>query len=136
MKTKKLLSIILLLILSFNIVSLPILADDIMPRWQNIFSVTINHGLDDSTACCYVRVKAYSGTDKIDNIDINLYQMVGSALILVASWNDLSTTGDEFTFYDEVSDVVGGYTYRLAITADVHRYGYVEQLDTYGDVAY
>lgn len=136
MRTNKFISIVLLLVLSFNILSLPIFADEIMPRWQNIFSVHINHGLDNDTACCYIRVKAYSGTDKIDNIDIKLYQMVGNALILVASWDDLSTTGDEFAFYEEVDDVIGGYTYRLAITADVHRYGYVEQLDTYGDVAY
>lgn len=136
MKIKQLLSYILTLFLFINTLSMPALANEIMPRWENIFYVQIAHGPDNGNAGCYIYIDAYDGTNKIDNIDINFYQVVGNALILIAHWDDLSVMSDEFTFYEEVDDVAVGYTYRLAITADVHRYGYVERLDTYGDVVY
>ena len=136
MNRNKFLSFILILLLSFNIFTIPTLANEIMPCWENIYYVELVHGLDNGKAGCYIYIDAYTGTNKIDDIDISLYQIVGNALILVAHWDDLSVTGDEFTFYEEAGNAQAGNTYRLAITANVHRYGYVERLDTYSDVVY
>ncbi|MBQ8551907.1 MAG: hypothetical protein IJ428_03730 [Clostridia bacterium] len=96
----------------------------------------MSHDNVDGYACCYVYIKAYEGTDKIDNVNIKLYRSVGSVLIIEESWENLSVAGDEFEFYDEVADVPTGYAYRLQVTADVHRYGVVESLDLYHDVYY
>ena len=136
MRTKKFVSVIISIIILLDMIVLPTFANEIMPRWDNIFSVFLTHGLDNGTACCHVEINGYTGTDRIDNVDIKLYRKIGNTLILVAHWDDLYETGSSFNFYGEVDNVVGGYTYRLAVTADVHRYGYVEQLDTYGDIAY
>lgn len=136
MKTKRFITIALIFIMSLNFMVMPTLASSVTPRWENIYFVDIVHGPDNGKACCYIYINAYDGTDRIDNVDIKLYQKVGSSLILVARWDDLSSVGDEFEFYGEADNAPAGYTYRLAITADVHRYGYVERLDTYGDIAY
>ncbi|MDD6266254.1 MAG: hypothetical protein PUB34_08170 [Clostridia bacterium] len=111
-------------------------ASDIMPLWDNTYSVSITHGLVDGKACCNVEIIGYTGTSKIDNVTITLYKKVGNALILIEEWENLSATGSKFRFYDEVDGVASGYTYRLTVTADVHRNGTVENIDTYGDSAY
>lgn len=111
-------------------------ASDIMPLWDNTYSVSITHGLVDGKACCNVEIIGYSGTSEIDNVTITLYKKVGKALILIEEWENLSATGSKFSFYDEVAGVASGYTYRLTVTADVHRNGTVENIDTYGDTAY
>ncbi len=136
MKTKRILSFIFILTLSLHLFTFPALADEIMPRWDNISRVILVHGLYEGDAHCNVTINGYSGTDKIDNINIELYRIAGNALILVEQWEDLSVTGATLDFYGIAEDVEGGYTYRLAVTADVHRYGLVEHLDTYGDVVY
>ena len=124
------------ILLTLNIMSLPTLCNDVMPRWENIYFVDIVHGLDSGKAYCYIYINAFDETDRIDNVDVVLYQRVGTSLVTVARWDNLSAAGDEFEFYEIVNNVRGGYTYRLAVTADVHRYGYVETLNTYGDVQY
>ncbi|MBQ8640774.1 MAG: hypothetical protein IJ480_01030 [Clostridia bacterium] len=136
MKNKKYSTLLLTLLLIVSVIPFNISANEIMPLWDNTRSVYITHGLVDGNACCSVDINALTGTSKIDNVDITLYRIIGSALVLVEEWEDLSTTGSIFNFYDEVENVPGGYTYRLTVTADVHRYGIIENLDLYSDINY
>lgn len=136
MKNKRIFCALIAVVILLNVLACTIFADDIMPLWDNTRSVHITHGLVDGKACCSVNIYGYSGTSKIDNVTITLYKKVGKALILIEEWENLSATGSKFSFYDEVAGVASGYTYRLTVTADVHRNGTVENIDTYGDTAY
>ena len=139
MKNKKLLVLALSLIFMLSVIALPICAaadPTISPLWDNTDMVQISHQRIDGYACCDIEIQGFSGTTKIDNVNITLSRVSGSQLIEVATWDDLSDTGDTFDFYDEVANVPGGYTYRLSFTADVHRNGTVESLDQFSDRYY
>ena len=139
MKNKKLLVLALSLIFMLSVIALPICAaadPTISPLWDNTAMVQISHQRIDGYACCDIEIQGFSGTTKIDNVNITLSRVSGSQLIEVATWEDLSATGDTFDFYDEVANVPGGYTYRLSFTADVHRNGTVESLDQFSDRYY
>lgn len=135
MKTKKIISFLLVVSIIANI--LPFSSAAITPRWTNTRSVRLAHIYNAGTAECSILISAYEGASKIDNVDIKLYKLTSSSNgELVEEWNNLSVTGNEFNFYDEVEGVQSGYTYRLAFTAEVHRNGTVEELDLYDDKRY
>ena len=139
MKNKKLLVLTFSLMFMLSVIALPICAaadPTISPLWDNTAMVQISHQRIDGYACCDIEIQGFSGTTKIDNVNITLSRVSGSQLIEVATWDDLSDTGDTFHFYDEVANVPGGYTYRLSFTADVHRNGTVESLDHFSDRYY
>ena len=139
MKNKKLLALALSLMLMLSVIAVPVCAavsPTISPLWDNTAMVQISHQRIDGYACCNIEIKGLSGTTKIDNVNITLSRVSGSQLIEVATWDNLSDTGDTFDFYEEVANVPGGYTYRLSFTADVHRNGTVESLDQFSDRYY
>ena len=137
MKSKKrLICFIFTVVILLSTVVCSTSASDVVPLWDNTYRVRITHGLVDGKACCNVEIIGYTGTSEIDNVTITLYKKVGNALILIEEWENLSATGSKFSFYDEVAGVASGYTYRLTVTADVHRNGTVENIDTYGDSDY
>ena len=139
MKNKKLLVLALSSIFMLRVIALPICAaasPTISPLWDNTAMVQISHQRIDGYGCCDIEIRGFTGTTKIDNVNITLSRVSGSKLIEVASWEDLSATGDTFDFYEEVANVPGGYTYRLSFTADVHRNGTVESLDQFSDRYY
>ena len=86
-----------------------------------------------------VSISAYSGTTKIDNINIILWQEADdSEFTIIDSLNGLSCTGNFFelrdSFYNPQIQI--GNTYRLSITADVYYNGIVEQISEYRDTYY
>ena len=139
MKNKKLLVLTFSLMFMLSVIAVPVcaaVAPTISPLWDNTAMVQISHQRIDGYACCDIEIRGFSGTNKIDNVNITLSRVSGSRLIEVATWEDLSATGNTFHFYDEVPNVPGGYTYRLSFTADVHRNGTVESLDQFADKFY
>lgn len=136
MKIKKILALTLSMMLMFSIIAVPLHAYGITPYWVNTSCVRIAHQYNNGKAECSVRIEGYTGTDKIDNVNITLSKVVGNYLIEIKSWSGLSADGDTFRFYDEASGVSRGSTYRLEVSADVHRNGIVEPIEAHGDITY
>jgi len=139
MKTQKLLALTLSMLFILSIVAVPVcaaVAPSLSPLWENTFQVWLAHQRIDGYACCSVIIEGFTGTDKIDNVNITLSLVTGANLVEIASWEGLSAIGDTFEFYDEIPNVPGGQVYRLNVTADVHKDGYVESLDQYSDIRY
>lgn len=104
------------------------------PRWSNTSLVIMQHGYFNGSAECVIEIDGYSGA-KISNVDIRLDKVVGTTLINVASWNNLSS-GQYFEFLETVPNVDLYCTYRLSFTAEVYRNGTVEPLNMHKDVYY
>lgn len=141
MSIKKFVSIIIAIIMCCSIplccnAASPI-NQEISPLWTNTEFVVVGHQYRDGDSWCNVRIQGQSGTTSIDNIDIVLYKYHGSGVFsIVERWDDLSCTGAEFAFFDTVENVETGYTYRLEVSADVHRNGTIESICQNKDVAY
>ena len=83
-----------------------------------------------------MEIQALTGTTRIDNVDIKLYLSYQEVLVLVKRWDNLYVNGPLFEFNDIVEDIEPGLTYRLILTADVHRNGTVESIESYLDAEY
>ena len=134
MNHRKFFSLILGIILLTHLVISPVIA--VTPRWMNTQRVIVELTYDAAIAKFEIKIIGMSGTTKIDNVDIKFYRISDNDEDLIAQWDDLSTLGTQFIFRNEVDGVQPGYTYRLAFTADVHRNGTVESLDTYDERTY
>lgn len=125
-----------LLFLCFVLVFSSIPVSSVEPRWTNTQWVILYHENVEGDAHCEVEIQGFSGTTRIDNVDIELYISYNGYWIIVQRWEDLYVNGSEFYFYDTVEKVHSGYTYRMIMTADVHRNGTVESLNLYHDTDY
>lgn len=119
----------LLLIFSHTIYS-------VQPKWTNTNMVTLYHENIDGDAHCEVVIQGLVGTTRIDNVDIKLYVSYQGSLFSVEAWEDLYVNGSQFEFYDIVENIEPGLKYRLKVTADVHRNGTVESIESHLDVEY
>lgn len=119
---------------------LPISANtpEVMPYWSNTHQVFLGHSYAGNAKANYqVVIDGYTGTTLIDNVDIKLYRLVDDSLMVLDGWIlNLSQTGSEFNYSGSFNNVLTGFTYRLKVTADVHRNGTVESIDVYHDVDY
>lgn len=106
------------------------------PRWSNTRWVTLYHEYIDGDAHCEVEIGGFSGTTRIDNVDIKLYLMHGDFGALIKNWENLYVDGSVFYFYEIVENVQSGYIYRLTVSADVHRNGTVESVSLHQDVEF
>lgn len=134
MNTKKILLLALSGLILFNLILLPTSA--ITPRWLNTRRILIQHENISGTAWCEVQIAGKTGTTKIDNINITLSRISGTAEIPIAKWENLSVTGSTFNFFEGVDNVPTGYLYRLSITANVHKDGFIEEIEDYSDTEY
>lgn len=124
MKIKRLISILLLVVMTLSMT-----AYAVQPRWINTMGVTMDNAYDNGDAKLRITINALSTVDKIDNVDIRFYRVATSGTeTLVASWNDLSV--DDFIFHwtMTVPNVYMYHEYRLEFNADVHRNGVVETI--------
>ncbi len=106
------------------------------PRWSNTRWVTLYHEYINGDAHCEIEIRGFSGTTKIDNVDVELYKSDQNCLLLVKCWENLYVNESVFYFYEIVENVEPGYEYRLSVSADVHRNGTVESISEYHDVQY
>lgn len=106
------------------------------PRWSNTRWVIMYHDYVDGDAHCEVDIGGLQGTTRIDNVDIELYKSSQNCWLIVESWENLYADGSTFYFYEIVENVEPGYTYRLTVSADVHRNGTVESISYDKDVYY
>ena len=126
--------IIVIAMLSFAInAAIP---ESISPYWVNTRRVAISHVYDYGTALCFVEIKGLDDVDSIQNVDIIYSVDIDGEWVELASWEDLSVTGNLFRFESSVPNVELSYTYRLSFTADVHRNGTIEWLNQYYDNTY
>ena len=124
MKIKRLISILLLVVMTLSMT-----AYAVQPRWINTMGVTMDNAYDNGDAKLRITINALSTVDKIDNVDIRFYRVATSGTeTLVASWNDLSV--DDFIFHwtMTVPNVYMYVEYRLEFNADVHRGNIVETI--------
>ncbi len=136
---KKLLSFILCIALLFTACSFYVYAsaDQPTPYWTNTEEVIIIHQYENGKSRYQVEITGYSGTTLIDNVDLRLYRIVDEDLMVLDGWIfNLSQTGEEFFYAGVFENVLRGFTYRLKVTADIHRNGTVESIDCYFDVRY
>lgn len=107
------------------------------PRWVNIRRTYVHHEYEEGTVYCGVQIAGVFEVSHIDNIDIYYERYLGNDVWEeVASWTDLSTTDYLFNFFDELTNIPSGYTYRLRVTADVYKDGICETLDTDYEATY
>jgi len=74
--------------------------------------------------------------DSIQNVDVEFSVDIDGEWVEIASWDNLSATGNTFLFYESIPNISLGYTYRLSFCADVHRNGTIEWLNDYFDNTY
>lgn len=119
-KIKWLISILLSLVV---IASLATTAFAVEPRFSDTHSVKVNVSFIGTTAHCKVGITGADGTTSITNVTITLKD---SANNVVGEWLDLRSNGDNFSFYDSVSNLTGNETYTLSVSANVTRKGNIE----------
>ncbi len=104
-------------------------------EWENTSSVVISHGYFDNGADCTIYIDGNRSDVTIQNVDIKLERIVNGNLMLIASWDDLSS-GQFFNYNASVPNISRYYVYRLSFTAEVVCDGNVEYLSMYGDIDY
>ncbi|MBQ4575605.1 MAG: hypothetical protein IJA85_10510 [Clostridia bacterium] len=131
--------VILISVLILSMLSLSISAqipESISPYWVHTRRVILSHTYESGNAEFYVDIKGLEDVDSIQNVDIEFSVEIDDEWVLLASWNNLSVTGNRFQFEGTVPNVELGYTYRLSVYADVHRNGTIEWLTDYFDNTY
>lgn len=132
---KKALHIIMIVSVLLSCLTHPISAsNNIIPRWKNTTIVLVDPHYYNGTIECFVDIVAENGAT-IENVNIRLDKKIGNIYVNIASWNNLSGD-DSFTFYEIVSDVDLGYTYRLSVTANVTLNGVVDAINNYAEEYY
>ena len=132
---KKKCSIVLVLSLLLSVLVVPIYASNMAnARWTNTSSVILTHEYYNGNAECYIAITGYTGA-VITNVTISLDKVMGSSLVNIATWSNLSAE-NRFRFSEYVPGVEIDCIYRLSLTADVIIDGVVEHLDLYEDEFY
>ena len=121
-------AVVVLLILSILVI--PSMA---ALMWNVTFNVTTSHGYNDSTheAAVYVSITPYY-SNTIYNINVYLERYSGSTWVPVASWTGLSSSTNDFSFYDTTSNVKKYLTYRVHVTGTVSSNGITDNLNVIG----
>ena len=100
------------------------------PRWVNTRRTFVYHEYEDGIVYCGVEVTGVFEVSHINNVDITYERYLGNnQWEEVISWENLSETGYTFYFYEELSNIPSGYTYRLRVTADVYKNGVCETIE-------
>lgn len=116
-KIKCFISILLSLVV---ITSFATSAFAVEPRYSDTNSITVKLVISGTTASCDVRIYGADDTTSITDVNITLKDSENNP---VGEWNNLSTTGKRFTFYDTVTNLTKGETYTLYATAKINRKG-------------
>lgn len=106
------------------------------PRWVNTEEIITT--LDDVNGkpTCTIIITGFSGTSKIDNINITIYRISNNVMFLVDEWKNMSVNSSVFEFSETVDNAISGYTYQINIKASVHRNGVTEKLDQNVNIKY
>ena len=112
--SKKLLAIILAVVTA---VAFAVSVYAVQPRYTNTSSIDVTLSFTSSGARCYCKIKGFSNVTSITNGTMQLLDSRGN---VVASWSNLSATGNQLIVSRTATNVVAGETYTLTVSAYVN----------------
>lgn len=137
-KIKILLLACVLIVSAFSLNVSAATSNEIMPLWDNTYSVILGHTAIGTTAHCNIDINIESGAS-ISNVVIKLIAMEESPSRVVKKWTDPSLTvnaAGTYNFYDTYSPIVPGNGYRLTFECEVWKNGVCDEISLYKDVQY
>ena len=135
-KTFLLACVMVLSVFSFNVSAAT--SDEIMPLWDNTYSVVVSHRAIGTTSHCNVDIAIEEGST-IMNVVIKLINMDASPQTVVKKWTNPTMTVDSansYNFYDTYSPIATGDMHRLVFQCEVWHNGVCDEISTYKDVTY
>lgn len=106
------------IILSFVVtVCLATTVSAVQPRYSFTKSTTTSLSFSGTTANCSIKVYGFSSVTSITEVNITLTDSNNNP---VGEWNNLSSTGQDFSFFRSVSNLTRGEQYTLSFTAKVN----------------
>ena len=109
--------LIVILLVFVMVVSLATTAFAVEARYSNIKRIAANISFSGTTASCSVRIFGDESVTSITDVNITLSDSRGNT---IESWSNLSSTGQNFTFFDTVTNLTKGETYTLSFSASVN----------------
>lgn len=100
--------------------SISVFAEKAQPYYTDTNRTQITLSFSSGKATCSGTITGKSGTTSITNCTVTLTASNGD---VIASWNNLSSTGTILAFTKTASDITKGETYTLSVTATVNRNG-------------
>ena len=113
-KVKRLITILLALAI---VISLATTVSAVEPRYSYTDHMIVGLVFFETTANCSVSITGADGVTSIDNVNITLTDSKGN---LAGTWSNLSSTGQDFYFFDTVPNLKKGEHYTLTVSAKVH----------------
>ena len=100
--------------------SISVFAEQAQPCYTDTNRTKITLSFSSGKATCSGTIIGKSGTNSITNCAVTLTASNGD---VIASWNNLSSTGTILAFTKTTSDITKGETYTLSVIATVNRNG-------------
>lgn len=113
-RTKKIFSIILSIVIVIGFTATASAAES---RYSDNSRSTLKLSFIGTTASCSVRIFGAESVTSITDVNITLSDSRGNT---IESWSNLSSTGQNFTFFDTVTNLTKGETYTLSFSASVN----------------
>lgn len=111
---KRLIAVFLSLIL---VVCFSTTISAVEPRYSYTNGMTVRLYFMGTTANCSINITGSELVTSIDNVNITLTDSRGN---LAGTWSNLSSTGQDFMFFDTVPNLKKGEHYILTVSAKVH----------------
>lgn len=106
------------IILSFvMIVCFATTASAVQPRYSYTNATTIRLSFTGTTANCSIHIYGFSTVTSITDVNVTLKDSNGTP---VGIWRNLSSTGQDFSFFDTVPNLNKGEHYNLSFSAKVN----------------
>lgn len=108
-----------------GMVSITAFADQIQPYYSDTNPIRLSLSFSSGKATCSVMITGKSGTTSINNCTVTLTDDNGT---VIASWINLSSSGDSLSSIKKASGVTKGKTYTLSVTATINGNGSSEKV--------
>lgn len=108
-----------------GMVSIPTFANWVQPYYSDSAQTKLSLGFSSGKAICSVMITGKSGTTSINDCTMTLTDDSGT---VIASWDNLSSSGSSLSSTKKASGVTKGETYTLSVTATVNRNGSSESV--------
>ncbi len=108
-----------------GMMSVTAFADQIQPCYSDTNPTKLSLSFSSGKATCSVMITGKSGTTSITNCTMTLTDDNGT---VIASWSNLSSSGDSLSSIKKASGVTKGKTYTLSVTATINRNGSSENV--------
>ena len=123
-KTIKKLFVIALAVVTLMVFAVSVYA--VQPRYTNTNGIELTLSFSSSGANCYCRIR---GNASVKNITNGTMKLLDSSGHIVATWTNLSVTGNQLIVSRTATNIVAGETYTLTISAYVNTSTYSERIN-------